>query len=66
MVIDFPALNEKTIKDAYSLPNIIEILDELGSAKYVSVFDFASDFHQIPTSLMHKNCFLYSTWALSF
>lgn len=47
MVIDYRALNEKTIGDAYPLPNITEILDQLGSAKYFSVFDLASGFHQI-------------------
>jgi len=47
-VIDSRTLNEKTIGDAYSLPNITEILDQLGSAKYFSVFDLASIFHQIP------------------
>jgi len=52
MVIDYRALNEKTIGDAYPLPNITEILDQLGSAKYFSVFDLASGFHQIP---MHES-----------
>lgn len=51
MVIDYRALNEKTLGDAYPLPNITEILDQLGSAKYFSVFDLASGFHQIP---MHE------------
>jgi len=41
-------LNQKTIGDAYPLPNISEILDQLGSAKYFSVFDLAQGFHQIP------------------
>lgn len=48
LVIDFRALNEKTLGDAYPLPNISDILDQLGSAKYFSVFDLASGFHQIP------------------
>jgi len=48
MIIKFRVLNEKTIGDAYSLPNITEILDQLGSAKYFSVFNLASGFHQIP------------------
>lgn len=52
MVIDFRALNEITLEDVYPLPNITEILDQLGSAKYFSVFDLASGFHQIP---MHKS-----------
>ena len=48
MVIDYRMLNEKTVGDAYPLPNINEILDQLGSAKYFSIFDLASGFHQIP------------------
>jgi len=54
MVIDFRKLNEKTIGDAYPLPNITEILDQildLGSTKYFSVFDLASGFHQ----MMHES-----------
>ncbi|CAK9834497.1 Retrovirus-related Pol polyprotein from transposon 412 [Anthophora retusa] len=47
MVIDFRQLNEKTEPDAYPLPSIVEILDQLGSAKYFSTFDLASGFHQI-------------------
>ncbi|XP_025161027.1 uncharacterized protein LOC112589987 [Harpegnathos saltator] len=52
MVIDYRALNEKTVGDAYPLPNITEILDQLGSAKYFSIFDLASGFHQIA---MHED-----------
>jgi len=48
MVIDYRALNEKTIGNAYPLPNITDILDQLGNAKYFSVLDLASGFHQIP------------------
>jgi hypothetical protein len=48
MVVDYRTLNEKTMGDAYPLPNITEILKQLGSAKYFSVFDLASSFHQIP------------------
>ena len=47
LVIDYRKLNEKTIQDAYPLPNIDEILDQLGNARYFSAFDLASGFHQI-------------------
>lgn len=48
LVIDFRKLNEKTVGDAYPLPNISDILDQLGKARYFSCFDLASGFHQIP------------------
>ncbi|XP_046484824.1 uncharacterized protein [Neodiprion pinetum] len=47
LVIDYRKLNEKTIGDAYPLPLISDILDQLGGAKYFSIFDLASGFHQI-------------------
>ncbi len=48
VVIDFRDLNKKTIGDAYPLPNINDILDQLGGAMYFSTFDLASGFQQIP------------------
>ena len=47
MVLDFRALNEKTVGDAYPLPNIVDILDQLDGAQYFSVCDLAFGFHQI-------------------
>ena len=47
MVLDFRKLNGKTIGDSYPLPNINDVLDSLGSAKYFSVFDLATCFHHI-------------------
>ena len=47
MVIDFRKLIEKTVKDAYPLPNITHILDQLGGAQYFSTLDLAMGFHQI-------------------
>ena len=48
MVIDFRELNKKTVGDAYPLPNIADIMDQLGGAMYFSTFDLASGFQQIP------------------
>ncbi|XP_076685843.1 uncharacterized protein LOC143377921 [Andrena cerasifolii] len=61
IVIDFRKLNEKIIGDAYPLPNITDILDQLGSAKYFSVFDLASGFHQIPMHPDHRHKTAFST-----
>lgn len=48
MVIDYKKLNEKTVRDAYPLVNITDILDQLRGAKYFSTFDLAKGFHHIP------------------
>ncbi|CAD6241240.1 GSCOCG00012617001-RA-CDS, partial [Cotesia congregata] len=59
MVIDFRDLNEKTYTVVYPTPNIIEIIDQTGGAKYFSTFDLASGFHQIkihPDDI-HKTAF---------
>ena len=47
MVLDFRKRIEKAIGDSYPLPNINDILDSLGSARYFSVFDLLTDFHHI-------------------
>ncbi|OXU17855.1 hypothetical protein TSAR_010477 [Trichomalopsis sarcophagae] len=41
-------LNKKTIRDAYPLSNIADIMEQLGCATYISIFDIASGFQQIP------------------
>lgn len=47
VVIDFRRLNDDTAGDAFPLPNITDILDQLGSSKYFSSLDLASGFHQV-------------------
>jgi len=47
MVVDFRRLNEKTIGDAYTLPDITEILDQLGQSKYFTCLDMVMGYHQI-------------------
>ena len=59
MLIDYRKLNKKTIGDAYPLPNITDILDQLGGTKYFSVSDLASGFHpiQVHPDDRHKTAF---------
>ena len=61
MVIDYRALNENTVGDAYPIPNITEILDLLGGSKYFSIMDLASGFHQIPMDSESKEKTDFST-----
>lgn len=48
MVIDYRKLNAITIADKYPLPEINEVLAQLGRSKYFTVLDLKSGFHQIP------------------
>ena len=54
-------MNKKTISDAYLIPNINEIIDQLGGAKYFSILDLASGFHQIPMREEDKQKTAFST-----
>lgn len=47
LVIDYRAINEKTVDDRYPIPNIEDILDKLGRCQYFTTLDLASGYHQI-------------------
>jgi hypothetical protein len=53
MVEDFRKLNEKTVGDAYPLPYITEILDQLGQSKYFTCLDMVMGYPQ--TDLMEED-----------
>ena len=48
--VDFRKLNEITIGDSYPLPNIQDILDKLGRARYFMTLDCASGYLQVPVA----------------
>lgn len=47
LVVDFRPLNKKTIGDGGVIPNITEILDQVGDADYFTILDCVSGFFQI-------------------
>lgn len=47
VVVDFRKLNSHTIGDAYPLPRIDDILDQLSNSKYFTTLDLASGYHQV-------------------
>ncbi|KMQ85846.1 enzymatic polyprotein endonuclease reverse [Lasius niger] len=61
VVVDFRKLNDLTIGDSFPLPNITDILDQLGNAKYFTTLDLASGYHQIPMEESDKNKTAFST-----
>ena len=45
--LDFRLLNNVTIRPAYPIPNVDEILDNLSGAKYFSTLDLGNAFYQV-------------------
>lgn len=48
MVVDYRKLNAQTKVDAYPLPKIDDLIDELGNSCIFSALDLRSGFHQVP------------------
>jgi RNase H-like domain found in reverse transcriptase/Reverse transcriptase (RNA-dependent DNA polymerase)/Integrase zinc binding domain len=47
VVIDYRKLNEKTVEDRFPMPQIEEVLDNIGKSEYFTTLDLKSGFHQI-------------------
>jgi hypothetical protein len=45
-VIGYRKLNEKTVGEAYPLPDVTEVFDQLGQSKYFSSIDMVMGYHQ--------------------
>jgi hypothetical protein len=48
--VDFRKLNDVTVGDSFPIPNIQDILDRLGRARYFSALDCASGYYQVPVA----------------
>lgn len=66
LVVDFRQLNKKLVADKFPLPRIDDILDQLGRAKWFSVLDLISGFHQIPLEEQSRDLTSFSTEKGSF
>lgn len=61
MCIDYRKLNKKIVPDKFPLPRIEEILEGLGRAKYFSIMDMHSGFHQIRLAKESRPATAFST-----
>ena len=59
--IDYRRLNAITVKDAFPLPRIEEIFDQLSDAIYFTKFDFKSGYFQVPLSKKDRPKTAFST-----
>ena len=64
--IDFRKLNNRTIKDAYTLPRIDDTIDTLIGAKYFSKLDLKSGYWQVEMSEEDKHKTAFTVGNLGF
>jgi len=48
LCVDFRQINAKSVKDAYPMPRINYILDQLREARYIRCLDLMDGYWQIP------------------
>lgn len=61
LCVDYRAVNKQLISDTHPLPRIEDILDSLGRAKYFTVLDLFSGFHQVPLEEDSRDITSFST-----
>lgn len=66
MCVDFRQLNQKTVKDSYSLPRIEEMFDTLRGSKFYSTMDMKSGYHHVELEEHHKERTAFSVGPLGF
>ena len=66
LCVDYRQLNQRTIKDAYALPRIEEVLDGLAGSAYFSVLDMKSGYHQVEIAEEHKQRTAFTVGPLGF
>ena len=66
LCVDFRQLNKRTVKDAYALPRIEDILEGLGGSKYYSVLDMKSGYYQVEVTEECKPMTAFTVGPLGF
>jgi Reverse transcriptase (RNA-dependent DNA polymerase) len=61
VVVDYRYLNQITVGDAFPIPRIEEILDQLGQSCYFTTLDLAEGFHQVKMDEQDANKTAFST-----
>ena len=54
MCVDYRKLNKVTINDPYPLPNIDDLIANIGSSKFLITLDLTKGYYQVPVNPQHR------------
>ena len=54
MCVDYRKLNKVTVNDPYPLPNIEELIANLGSSRFITTLDLTKGYYQVPVTPKHQ------------
>ena len=54
MCVDYRKLNKVTINDPYPLPNIEDLIANIGSTKFITTLDLMKGYYQVPVNPQHR------------
>jgi len=68
LCVNYRKLNAETEMDAYPMPRIDNILDQVGQAKYITTLDLAKGYWQVPVAVedQYKTAFVTSQGLFQF
>ena len=66
MCVDYRQLNNRTKKDAYALPIVEQILENLSGNSYFTVLDAKSGYHQVNIKEEHKERTAFTVGPMGF
>ena len=66
LCVDYRSVNKQLVSDTFPLPRIEDILDNLGRAKYFTVLDLFSGFHQVPIEPNSRDITSFSTYNAAY
>ena len=57
--VDYRRLNSVSMSDAYPMPRIDDLIDQLGKARYITTLDLTKGYWQVPVAeeARHKTAF---------